>query len=53
MFRFAVEVVDTFSRRERGVRRGLVIKSLRPLRSLRDLLNLKPILHVKKCQPYF
>ncbi len=44
MFRFAVKVVDTFSRR---VRRGLIIKSLRPLRSLRDLFNLEPMLRSK------
>ncbi len=42
MFRFAVKVVDTFSRR------GLIIKSLRPLRSLRDLLNLEHLPHFKK-----
>ncbi len=45
MFRFVVRVVDTFSRRER---RGLIIKSLRPLRSLRDLLNLERLPHCKK-----
>ncbi len=50
MFRFAVKVVDTFSRRERRGRRDLITN---PLRSLRDLLNLEPMLHGKKCQPYF
>ncbi len=48
MFRFTVKVVDTFSRRERRVRRGLIIKSLRPLRSLRDLFNLEPMLRSQK-----
>ncbi len=45
MFRFVVKVVDTFSRRAHRVRRGLIIKSLRPLR---DLLNLELMLHCKK-----
>ncbi len=45
MFRLAVKVVDTFSRR---ARRGLIIKSLRPLRSLRDLLNLEHLPHSQK-----
>ncbi len=48
MFRFAVKVVGTFSRRVHRVRRELIIKSLRPLRSLRDLLNLEHLLHSKK-----
>ncbi len=48
MFRFVVKVVDIFSRRAHRVRRGLIIKSLRPLRSLRDLLNLEHLLHGKK-----
>ncbi len=50
MFKFAVKVVNTFSRRER---RGLIIKSLRPLRSLRDLLNLEHLLHCKKVSTAF
>jgi len=32
MFKFLVKVVDTFSRRERRVRKGIIIKSLRSLR---------------------
>ena len=53
MFRFVVKVVDTFSRRECRVRRGLIIKSLRPLRSLRDLLNLERLPHCQKVSTTF
>ncbi len=53
MSRFAVKVVDTFSRRAHRVRRGLIIKSLRPLRSLRDLLNLEHLLYGKKVSTAF
>ncbi len=50
MSRFAVKVVDTFSRRAHRVRRGLIIKSLR---SLRDLLNLEHLLYGKKVSTTF